>query len=115
MPDIEQSEIRNEAFRQTCNEEELLGVYFEPVDPTEPKAVFMTASEIHARLKMWGNITNPMPLNKFGELLKRRGYTQKRLHEGKRGYIVKVIEDQINRQNAAIRELLTGDNGDSIS
>ena len=93
----------------------LLGVYFEAVDPTEPKAVFMTASEIHAKLKMWGNITTPMPLNKFGELMKRRGYIQECLHKGKRGYVVKVIENQTNKQNEAIRELLTGDNGDSIS
>ena len=115
LPEIEQLEAHNEAFRQSCNEEELLGVYFEAVDPTEPKAVFMTASEIHAKLKIWGDITTPMPLNKFGELLKRRGFIPKCLHKGKRGYIVKVIEDQTNKQNEAIRELLTGGGGGSTS
>lgn len=107
LPEIEQLEAHNEAFRQTCNEEELLDVYFEAVDPTEPKAVFMTASEIHAKLKIWGNITNPMPLNKFGELLKRRGYPPHKLHSGKRGYIVQVSENLTNKNTQAIHELLT--------
>ncbi len=114
LDDIAQVESHNERFRQTRNEEELLSVYFEPVEPTASKAVFMTASEIHAKLKMWGNITTPMPLNKFGELLKRRQFVQKRLHGGMRGYIVKVIENQADRQFDVIHELLEGDNGDSI-
>ena len=80
---------------------------FEPVDPTEPKAVFMTASEIHAKLKMWGNITNPMPLNKFGELLKRSGYLPHKLHRGTRGYFVKVTENQSDRQGKIIHEVLS--------
>ena len=113
LRDICSLEAHNEDFRQTRNEEELLSVYFEPVEPTAAKAVFMTASEIHAKLKMWGNITTPMPLNKFGELLKRRQFIQKRLHGGERGYVVKPIESQADRQSNVIHELLSGDSGDS--
>ncbi|MCQ2331318.1 MAG: hypothetical protein MJZ55_04940 [Paludibacteraceae bacterium] len=71
------------------------------------KAVFMTASEIHAKLKMWGNITTPMPLNKFGELLKRRGYPPRKLHSGKRGYVVKVTENLTDKQYQEIHELFS--------
>lgn len=113
LGEIAQLETHNETYRQTRNEEELLGVYFEPVEPTEPKAVFMTASEIHAKLKMWGSIDKPMPLNKFGELLKRRGYLQRKLHGGRPGYIVKVTDNVQGKQREVINELLNGEGGDS--
>lgn len=107
MDEIAQLETHNETYRQTRNEEELLGVYFEPVEPTEPKAVFMTASEIHAKLKMWGSIEKPMPLNKFGELLKRGGYKFHKLHSGQRGYIVKVVDNVQSKQAEGARELIS--------
>lgn len=113
LRDICSLEAHNEDFRQTRNEEELLSVYFEPVEPTAAKAVFMTASEIHAKLKMWGNITTPMPLNKFGELLKRKGYEQRALHGGKHGYVVKVVDNLADRQYQEIHEILSGASGAS--
>jgi len=110
LEDIAQVEQHNEAYRVTKNEEELLKVYFEPCEPTESKAVFMTASEIHAKLKMYGCIDKPMPLNKFGELLHRGGYTPHKIN-GKRGYIVKVIDNLSFRQNEERMQILTGAGG----
>lgn len=111
MEDIQTLELHNQAFMETKNEEDLLPVYFEPAEPTAPKAVFMTASEIHAKLKVWGSIEHPMPLNKFGELLVRSGYLPRKLHGGKRGYVVKVIENLSVKQHEDIHEILTGVGG----
>lgn len=113
MDEIAQLETHNETYRQTRNEEELLGVYFEPVEPTEPKAVFMTASEIHAKLKMWGSIEKPMPSNKFGECLRKAGYKKKCLHSGQKGYVVKVHDNLQDIHGRAIRELIEADRADS--
>jgi len=113
LNDIEQLEQHNEDYRSKRNEEELLKVYFEPCEPTESKAVFMTASEIHAKLKMFGNIDKPMALNKFGTLLRGAGYKQRALHGGKHGYVVKVTENLSVKQSEDIRELLTGASGAS--
>jgi len=114
MEDISTLEQHNEEYRAKRNEEELLKVYFEPCEPTESKAVFMTASEIHAKLKMFGCIDKPMPLNKFGELLRGAGYKQRALHGGKHGYIVKMTENLSVKQSEEIHELLTGAGGASI-
>ena len=104
-----------ESFQCIRNEEELLSVYFEPVDPTEPKAVFMTASEIHAKLKLYGHIERPMPLNKFGTMLKRRGYQQRGLHNGKKGYIVKQIDNQNDMNKSEVAELLSAEGAEGTS
>lgn len=84
-----------------------------PCEPTESKAVFMTASEIHAKLKMFGCIDKPMALNKFGELLRGAGYEKKCLHSGKKGYVVKVTENLSDRQYHERMELLTADSADT--
>ncbi|MCQ2340282.1 MAG: hypothetical protein MJZ79_05860 [Paludibacteraceae bacterium] len=56
--------------------------------------------------------TTPMPLNKFGELLLRCKY-QKTALRGRHGYIVKVIENQVDRQIQDIHEIITGASGAS--
>ena len=62
---------------------------------------------------MWGSIEKPMPLNKFGELLKRRGYVQSALHGGRHGYVVKVTDNVNNKHHEAVVELLQGASGAS--
>ena len=48
----------------------------------------MSAAEIHRTLIDAGRITRPMPINKFGGLLKRKGFTKYSLARGKKGYLV---------------------------
>ncbi len=112
--DIRALETHTRRFLCTRNEEELLPLYFSPTDPSDSDALFLTASEMHAKLTFAGDIRRPMPLNKFGELLRRSGFCQKRLHGGRRGYVVKTIDNQFDRQSREARELLQGDTGDTI-
>jgi len=77
----------NDTFRVPRNEEDLLEVYFHNAKRGDEEAKFMTASEIHGRLVLWGNIRNPMPVNKFGMLMQKRGFV-KTCYCGTHGYLV---------------------------
>ncbi|MBQ0137610.1 MAG: hypothetical protein KBS40_06385 [Bacteroidales bacterium] len=41
------------------------------------------------------------------ELLKRKGYPPRKLHSGKRGYVVKVTENLTDKQYQEIHELFS--------
>lgn len=111
--DIEQLEQHNEEYRAVRNEEELLPVYFKPCSANDSQARFMTASEIHARLKNWGSIEHPLPLNKFGEVLKRGGFMKKCLHNGKKGFVVKEVDNQTINNLKEISEIQKADSADA--
>ena len=55
----------------------------------------------------------PMPLNKFGELLKRSEYEKKCLCNGRKGSKVRQIDNQEFRHHEQIQELLHTDSTDS--
>ena len=112
LDEIEDLEQHNEEYRAVRNEEELLPVYFKPCLATDNNAKFMTASEIHAKLKIWGNIDNPLPLNKFGEVLKRGGFIRKKIHGGKNGFLVQEIDYQATRNAMELDEIRKGESGE---
>jgi len=77
----------NDSFRVPRNEEDLLEVYFRNAKRGDDEAKFMTASDIHGKLVLWGNIKSPMPINKFGVLLQKRGFVRIK-YRGLYGYVV---------------------------
>ncbi|MCQ2323934.1 MAG: DUF5906 domain-containing protein [Paludibacteraceae bacterium] len=103
LPDIEQLETHNEAFRQTHYEEELLKVYFEPCEKNNSDAKFMTASEIQAKIRMWGYVERPISLEKFGRLLNKMGYVPYKSH-GKKGYVVKILQQSDSERYMAVQD-----------
>ena len=73
----------------------------------------MTASEIHGRLKVVGNIEKLMPINKFGLLLQKNGFVQT-AYKGIRGYIVVETSTPMQSQKEMAQELLTKNNVDTF-
>jgi len=98
----------NELFRMPRNEEDLLEVYFRNAHRGDEEAKFMTASDMHGRLILWGNIKNPMPINKFGQLLKKNGFVQT-MYRGTRGFIVVENSTPTQSQKDIAQELLSKD------
>ncbi|MCQ2340460.1 MAG: hypothetical protein MJZ79_06765 [Paludibacteraceae bacterium] len=103
----------NETFRMPRNEEDLLPVYFRAATREDAEAKFMTASEIHGRLKVVGNIEKLMPINKFGLLLQKNGFVQT-AYKGIRGYIVVETSTPMQSQKEMAQELLTKNNVDTF-
>lgn len=98
--------LHNEFFRVPHNEEDLLQVYYRPATRSDAEAKFMTASEIHGRLVLWGNIRNPMPVNKFGQLMQKHEFTQIK-YRGTRGYIVVENSTPSQSQKDIAQELFS--------
>ncbi len=69
---------------------------------------FRTASEIHGRLKVVGNIEKLMPTNKFGLLLQKNGFEQTK-YRGTRGYVVVENSTPSQNQKDIAQELLSQD------
>lgn len=106
MEENEHMETYKKEFEAPRSEEELLLAYFRPARPEDAaNAHFYSSAEIHGRLKNWGNIERPMPLNKFGELLRAKGFEQKR-PKGRRGYLVVELSTTMD-SNQMARELLS--------
>lgn len=92
LDDIEKIEDHNQEHMQPNNEEQLLPVYFSPANPGDAGAVFMSASEISAILRNYGNISNPMSVSTLGNLLRMKGFVPKKSH-GRQGYVLLVNQD----------------------
>jgi len=95
----------NESFRVPRNEEDLLEVYFRQGHRGDEDSKFMTASEILGKLKLWGSIEHSMPINKFGQLLQKRGF-QQTFYRGQRGYIIVENSTPNQSQKDIAKELL---------
>ena len=105
LPDIEAMESHVESFHVEINEEQLLPVYFQPANPGDNGAVFMTTAEISQRLIDYGSIRRPLPLNKLGAVLKKLGYCPRRNgHNRTRGYVVLVVQDIDNQRKIAAQD-----------
>ena len=96
LKDIEALEAHNDDFRAQENEEQLLAVYFDV--PAEGHGQFMTTAEISDKLILRGSIKRPMPINRLGMLLRKAGYTQKKLAGKVRGWL--VYERSLEEVNA---------------
>ena len=97
-------------------------MYFQPANPGDNGAVFMTAAEISAKLVDYGSIKKPADIRKLGVILQRLGYCQRRLgHKGTRGYVVYLTQDIDNQRKMKAREAVdedkkanSADNADNI-
>ena len=103
LSDIEAMESHVESFHVESNEEQLLPVYFQPANPGDAGAVFMTAAEISSYLTNWGNIKKPLALNKLSTILRKSGYTLKRTHS-KKGFVVFLRQDIDNQRKIEAKE-----------
>ena len=115
LPDIEAMESHVESFHVESNEEQLLPVYFQPANPGDNGAVFMTAAEISAKLVDYGSIKKPLALNKLGTVLRKAGYTPRKAHGGRHGFVVYIRQDIDNQRKIeardAVEEVETGVHG----
>ena len=114
LSDIEAMESHVESFHVESNEEQLLPVYFQPANPGDNGAVFMSAAEISAKLIDYGSIKKPLAINKLGVVLKKQGYCQyRRGSKGTRGYVVYMMQDLDNQRKTAAREAISTEDTDS--
>lgn len=72
LDEIDLLEQHNDRFRAKAGEEELLPLLFGI--PAEGLGEFLTTAQISERLTTYGNIKQPMPLNRLGMLLGKMGY-----------------------------------------
>ena len=86
--DIQNMNSYTDNFCMQTPEEELLNIYFQPAQKGDADAIFLSAAEILRTLIDAGRITRPMPINKFGALLKKKGFNKYVLARGKKGYLV---------------------------
>ena len=110
LEEIEAMESHVESFHVESNEEQLLPVYFQPANPGDAGAVFMSAAEISSLLVSYGNIRHPLQLCKLSTILQRHGYTPKKSH-GKRGFVVLQVLDVTEQRKIDART--AGDAGDA--
>ena len=87
-----------EQFADITAEEDLIDVYFD-VPRTDPDnqetrpVVFLTTSEILAKLTTWGNIKKPISIRALNAILDRKGFQRTRNgHKGTRGYLVVELD-----------------------
>ena len=114
LEEIEAMESHVESFHVESNEEQLLPVYFQPANPGDNGAVFMSAAEISAKLIDYGSIKKPLAINKLGVVLKKQGYCQyRRGSKGTRGYVVYMMQDLDNQRKTAAREAIPTEETDS--
>ncbi|MCQ2311172.1 MAG: virulence-associated E family protein [Paludibacteraceae bacterium] len=96
-----------ESFHKETSEEQLLPVYYEPVDINYNGAVLRTVAEISAKLTYHGNVHQPMSLANLGKLLQREGYQQKRCTGGVRKYIVHELQNTAMEKEYEINQIRT--------
>ena len=87
-----------EQFADSIAEDELIDVYFDvprsdPDNPETRPVLFLTPSEILAKLTLWGNIKKPISIRKLNVLLDRKGFPRARNgSKGTRGYLVVELD-----------------------
>ena len=95
LEEIAVIEQHNQQFRDECNEEQLLEVYFAVPSTDASNAKFMTTAEISERLIYYGNIKKPISLSRLGVLLSQKGFLSvRRGNPSRRGWIVYERESQ---------------------
>ncbi len=102
LEDIAALETHVETFQKTTNEAELLPVYFSPAQPGDAGAMFMSAAEISAMLVSYGNIRNPIQLQKLSSIMQKQGFVQRKSN-GKRGFVVYQNQDLLTQKKSLAR------------
>ena len=87
-----------ETMKGALAEDELIDVYFDvprtdPENPETRPVLFLTPSEILAKLTTWGNIKNPISVRQLNTLMDKKGFARLRHGEKRqRGYLVVELE-----------------------
>lgn len=107
--DIQNMNSYTDDFCMQTPEEELLNIYFQPAQKGDAGAIFLSAAEMLRTLIDVGRITRPMPINKFGVLLKKKGFNKTATTGGKKGYLViEYREQEVQDQHKADAKELQG-------
>ena len=108
LNDIEGMSCYVEQFPDHTPEEELIDVYFDvprsdPENPETRTVIFLTPSEILAKLTTWGNIKKPISVRQLNTLMDKKGFTRVR-HGSKsqRGYLVVELETTTINSNRIV-------------
>ncbi len=100
--DIQNMNSYTDDFCMQTPEEELLNIYYQPANKGDAGAIFLSAAEMLRTLIDAGRITRPMPINKFGVLLKKKGFNKTATTGGKKGYLViEHREQEVQEQRKA--------------
>lgn len=89
-------EIRGhvEEFMVTSPEEQLVLVYFSPVEKDDPNSEFLTVAEISSLITSYGMLKKEIDPRRLGAILKKLNFKQARNgHNGNRGYLVRKNSD----------------------
>ena len=108
LDEIERMSGYVEQFADHTPEEELIDVYFDvprsdPETPETRTVIFLTPSEILAKLTTWGNIKKPISVRQLNTLLDKKGFARVR-HGSKsqRGYLVVELETTTINSNRIV-------------
>ncbi|MBR3479013.1 MAG: hypothetical protein IKH43_07925 [Bacteroidaceae bacterium] len=94
ISDIEAMTEHVEEFMVPNSEEQLIQVYFSPVEPGQPGAEFLTLAEIAAKISLHGNLHRNIDLRHLGTIMTKLGFKKERCgHNRNRGYIVREHTD----------------------
>ena len=108
LDEIERLSGYVEQFADHTPEEELIDVYFDVprTDPDAPETrpvLFLTPSEILAKLTTWGNIKKPISTRQLNTLLDKKGFSRvRRGCKGIRGYLVVELETATINSNRIV-------------
>ena len=96
LDDINRIAEHVEQFHDRLPEEELVDIYFDVPGPMNEElrpVKFLTASEISAKMSLYGNLKKPVQLRVLSQILDRKGFQKVRQgHKGTRGYLVVELE-----------------------
>lgn len=87
--DVQELEGHVDEFMVPTSEEQLVQVYFSPIQAGEPGAEFLTLAEIAAKITSLGYLHKSVDLRQLGAIMTKLGFVKVRKgHSGTRGYIV---------------------------
>jgi hypothetical protein len=74
----------------TQNEEELIPIYFSPAQVDDAGVVFLTLSEIAAKIVAYGNLKKTPDNRSLGAIMTKLGFIKERVgHDNRCGYYVR--------------------------
>jgi predicted P-loop ATPase len=90
LDDIKALEGHIEEFMVTQNEEELIPIYFSPAQADDAGVVFLTLSEIAAKIVAYGNLKKTPDNRRLGAIMTKLGFIKERVgHDNRCGYYVR--------------------------
>ena len=89
IKEIQEMKDHVEEFMVPTSEEQLVQVYFSPIQPDQPGAEFLTLAEIAAKITVYGNLHKNIDPRQLGTIMKKLGFVALRKgHKSTRGYVV---------------------------